>query len=161
MSALAKLPVPELPAGPYRYLQPGQLEVSTGSVFSTVLGSCVAVCLWDSRGGLGGMNHFLLPSLPPGGSACARFGSVAVPELVERVLARGAQRECLEAKVFGGARVLAVEDGLDHLGARNAEVALELLDAQRIRHVGGDVLGQRGRRLIFDSASGQAWVRLL
>jgi chemotaxis protein CheD len=133
---------------------------SAPCVLSTVLGSCVAVCLWDTASALGGMNHYLLPALPRGAAPSSRFGTVAVPELVEELVRRGARRMRLEAKVFGGARVLG-PDGPDHLGARNAEVALELLALENVRVVSGDVGGSRGRRVLFDGGSGHAWVRLL
>jgi len=107
------------------------------------------------------MNHFQLPRLPAGATPSPRFGSVAVPQLIEGLLAQGARRELLEAKVFGGARVLAHDDGLEHLGAKNVAAAIELLESQGVRSAPGDVLGHRGRRLIFDSCTGRVWVRQL
>jgi chemotaxis protein CheD len=160
----ASSPLPAAaPRGPYTYVQPGQIVLSyptTPRVLSSVLGSCVAVCLRDAGAALSGMNHYLLPLLPSGASPSSRFGSVAVPELIEELVRRGASRTRLEAKVFGGARVLAAE-GMDHLGARNAEVAMELLQREGVRVAASDVGGIRGRRLLFDGDTGQAWVRLL
>jgi chemotaxis protein CheD len=152
------------PSGPYVYVQPGHLAVSLPAeprVLSTVLGSCVAVCLWDSRGRLGGMNHYLLPQLPARAAATARYGTVAVPALIEELLRFGASRLRLRAKVFGGAQVLATAEGGDHLGARNVEVALRALAVEGVQVMAGDVGGGRGRRLLFEAGSGQAWVRLL
>jgi len=151
------------PEGPVQYVQPGQMVLSAEPrTLSTILGSCVAVCLWDRLTGAGGMNHYLLPTRPGTAPSSPRFGDVAVPDLVDKLLAFGVRRECVDAKVFGGARVLdAPGDGADHLGLRNAETAVELLRRQGIPVIGGDVGGRRGRRVLFDLRTGQAWVRLL
>ncbi len=150
------------PEGPVQYVQPGQMVLSAEPrTLSTILGSCVAVCLWDRETGAGGMNHYLLPSRPGNAVSSHRFGDVAVPELVDRLLALGARRERMDGKVFGGARVLDAGDGVDHLGIRNAEIAVELLRREGIPVIGGDVGGRRGRRVLFDLQTGQAWVRLL
>lgn len=158
-----RAPAGRLPDRPIRYVQPGQMVVSAEPrTLSTILGSCVAVCLWDSIAGAGGMNHYLLPTGPRSAAASTRFGDVAVPDLVKSVVDLGGHRSRMEAKVFGGARVLDVgDDGLDHLGSRNVDLALELLRQEGIVVVGGDVGGRQGRRVLFDTASGQAWVRPL
>ena len=83
------------------YLHAGQLHVASApTAITTVLGSCVAVCLFDPVARVGGMNHFLLP-LHVDRDHTARFGTVAVPQLVEAVLRAGASRGALAAKVFG------------------------------------------------------------
>ena len=162
MSAVARLSS-RPPDGPVQYVQPGQMVLSAEpSTLSTILGSCVAVCVWDRVTGTGGMNHFLLPSRPGTAAASLRFGDVAVPDLVAKLLALGARREQVDAKVFGGARVLdSMGDGADHLGLRNAETAVDLLRREGIPVIGGDIGGRRGRRVLFDLRTGQAWVRLL
>jgi chemotaxis protein CheD len=129
---------------------------------STILGSCVAVCLWDRQARVGGMNHYLLPSCPAGGRPSPRFGTVAVPELVRGLYGLGATADRLAAWVFGGAQLIgAFPAGHDHLGTRNIEAAEELLGREGIAVVGGDVGGRRGRRVVFDTGDGQALVRLL
>jgi chemotaxis protein CheD len=161
MSA-APRPFSRPPEGPVQYVQPGQMVLSAEPrTLSTILGSCVAVCLWDRQTGAGGMNHYLLPSRPGNATPSHRFGDVAVPDLVGGLLALGVRRERVDAKVFGGARVLDAGEGADHLGIRNAEIAVELLRQEGIPVIGGDVGGRRGRRVLFDLQTGQAWVRLL
>ncbi len=142
------------------YLAPGLLYASAGSAqVTTILGSCVAVCLWDPEGRVGGMNHFLLPE---GGPPSPRFGESAVPLLVERVLGLGARRSRLRAKVFGGACVLeAFRASANTLGVRNVAVARERLRSEDIPVVGEDVGGDLGRKVIFEVQTGCAWIRAI
>lgn len=145
------------------YLHPGQLFASSEpTVATTVLGSCVSVCLFDAGRGVGGLNHFLLPNLAGGDAASPRFGNVAVQLLIERVISLGACRDQLRAKLFGGACVIAsAEPRPDHLGAKNAWLARELLREAQIPIQECNVGGRRGRKLIFHTGDGLALVKLL
>jgi len=142
------------------YLYPGGLwaEAEAG-VITTVLGSCVSVCLWDPHAGLGGINHFILPR--GGATVSARYGNHALPMLLERVLALGARRETLFACVFGGASVLAGESSGPRLGSRNVATAFEFLEANGIPVLRQDVGGREGRKLTFRTADGGTLVRKL
>lgn len=141
------------------YLAPGQLFSSSEAVeATTILGSCVSVCLWDLEAGVGGLNHFLLPD---GAAASSRFASHAVPLLVSQVVELGASRERLRAKLFGGACVLEAFRASQALGARNVEAARQLLAAQQIRVVAEDVGGDLGRKLVFEVQTGSAWIRAI
>jgi chemotaxis protein CheD len=142
------------------YLPPGRLYVSSEPhQVTTILGSCVAVCVWDVQAGIGGMNHFLLPEgVPPS----PRFGYWAVPLLIEGVLELGAPRARLRAKIFGGGCVLEAFRGDSRpLGARNVEMARERLRAEGIPIVLEDVGGDLGRKLVFEIQTGNAWTRLI
>jgi len=155
-------PAPEAARLPGVYLHPGQLWVSEDPcAVTTILGSCVAVGLWDPSAEVGGLCHFLLPQWSGSGTASARFGNVAVERLAEGVCAKGARRERLLAKIFGGACVIAALRGGIHLGQRNVELARELVANAGIPVVAEDALGTRGRKLIFHTHDGAAWVRLL
>ena len=145
------------------YLQPGQLYASAqASAVTTVLGSCVAICLFDPVAEVGGMNHYLLPFFAGAGKGTPRFGNVAMAQLLERLLASGAVRGRLQAKVFGGACVLeAFQARQGHLGEKNASVAFRLLEEHAIPVVSSDVGGRSGRKLIFHSDTGSAWVARL
>ncbi len=143
------------------YLHAGQLHAAAQpTVITTVLGSCVAVCLYDPLAKVGGMNHFLLP-LHVEKDRSPRFGTVAVPMLVDAVLRAGASRGSLVAKVFGGASVIAAMTRTRRLGEENAVLALRLLDEARIPVLDQDVGGGRGRKLVFFADEGPAWVRQL
>ena len=143
------------------YLHPGQMHVATGPcAIKTLLGSCVAVCLWEPAAHVGGAVHYLLPRGRHGHHETGRYGTLAIPALVQAVCALGGQPGALHAKIFGGARVLA---GLGpasgaSLGDSNAQVAWEILAAEGIPVAGSDLGGDRGRRVLFHVEDGAAWV---
>ncbi len=142
---------------------PGKINIVQGEQYvtdaadimvSTLLGSCVAACVRDPIRGVGGMNHFLLPGRRGRADAeSLRFGVHAMELLVNALLAAGAKRERLEAKVFGGAHML---DGLTDVGRQNSDFALSFLEAEGIRHLGGSLGGATARRVQFWPASGRA-----
>jgi chemotaxis protein CheD len=153
-----------LAEGPPRhsvYLHPGQLIVSERpEVVLTILGSCVAVCLWDIRRPIGGVSHFVLPHRTSEGTT--RVAGVAVPRLVEQLLGLGASPRDLRAKLVGGANVVCPRVGTaPTFGEKNASIARELLREGGVPIVAEHLGGQRGRRLVFETASGAAWVRRL
>jgi len=145
------------------YLHPGQIFASAEPcAVTTILGSCVAVCLWDPHLRVGGANHFLLPDWAGNGHSSARFGNVAIERLIEKVVALGGKRENLQAKLFGGACVIeAFRDRENHLGMKNVQVARRLLEKGGIPVIAEDVGGRQGRKLIFHVNDGTAWVRRL
>jgi chemotaxis protein CheD len=131
-------------------------------VLSTVLGSCVAACLRDPLAGIGGMNHFLLGESRDGaGSAdgeMIRYGAYAMEVLINGLMARGASRNRLEAKLFGGARMLG---GLSDIGAANARFARKFLADEGIPLLGESLGGDAARRLEFWPVSGRVRQRLV
>lgn len=145
------------------YLHPGRFYVSSEpAAVTTILGSCVAVCLWDPVLRVGGINHYLLPYWAGGAAASFRYGNVAVQCLFENLLTVGCVKERLVAKLFGGACVIrAFKEGESHLGMKNVEVARRLLGEAGIQVVGEDVGGRHGRKLIFQTDDGVVWVKSL
>nr|WP_314433322.1 chemotaxis protein CheD [uncultured Brevundimonas sp.] len=123
-------------------------------VLSTILGSCVAMCLRDPVIGVGGMNHFLLPEGEGAGTdAGRRYGAYAMELLINDVLKAGGRRERLEAKLFGGGRMF---DGLRDLGRANADFAERFLRDEAIQVVGGSLRGEGGRRVHYWPVTGRA-----
>jgi chemotaxis protein CheD len=124
-------------------------------VVSTLLGSCVAACIRDPLTGVGGMNHFLLPG--ENGRAhdheAERYGDYLMELLINGLMKQGAHRDRLEAKLFGGARMMG---GLSDIGKKNAEFAERYLQHEGIAVVGKDLGGERGRRLQYWPVSGRA-----
>jgi len=143
------------------FLHPGQMLASTAPIrLTTIVGSCISVCLWDAKLRIGGANHFLLPFGGGTGPAALRFGNVAIARLVESLVESGSSRERLAAKVFGGACVIDAFLGRgQHLGLRNAQAATDALLREGVPIVASDTGGRRGRKIIFDTADGAVWVR--
>ncbi|RAK57163.1 chemotaxis protein CheD [Phenylobacterium deserti] len=123
------------------------------AVLTTILGSCVSACMRDPLAGVGGMNHFLLPGARPGETDSVRHGVHAMELLVNALLGRGARRERLEVKLFGGARLI---KGLTDVGALNAGFAEEFVRREGLQHVGGSLRGDSGRRIQYWPGSGRA-----
>jgi chemotaxis protein CheD len=146
------------------YLQPGMLHASAAPcALTTIVGSCVAVCLHDAEARVGGVNHYLLP-LPLRSGDDLRYGATAIPRLVHEVLQLGARHDRLEAGIFGGAHIGAITlppvEHL-HLGSQNAQIARELLTQEGIRIAIEDVEGNRARKIVFHTDAGMVWLRTL
>lgn len=130
----------------------------------TLLGSCVAACIYDPLLALGGMNHFMLPDAGQAegasGDVSARYGMHAMELLINGLLKRGARRQRLLAKVFGGGNVLS---GFytDPVGTRNARFVLEYLQAERIPILAQDLGDIHPRKVCFFAQTGRALVRRL
>jgi len=122
-------------------------------VLTTILGSCVAACIRDPVLHLGGMNHFLLPEGDNRDGGGMRYGVYAMEKLINGILSRGGVRERLQAKLFGGANVMA---SLSEVGTRNAEFAERFLQNEGIAIVGGDLRGTAPRRIQYWPSSGRA-----
>lgn len=144
-----------------KYVLPGRLFVTAEPyAVTTILGSCVAVCLWDPTRRAGGVNHFLLPHWAGARQSSARFGNLAMEQLIGETLALGSRLQDLQAKVFGGARVIDHPEGdAHHLGARNVEVAHQILVQEGIPIVAEDVGGKGGRKVIFHTLDGSVLLR--
>jgi len=124
-----------------------------GVVLTTVLGSCVAVCMRDPGAGVGGMNHFLLPGGKPGEGSSVVYGVNAMELLINALLKAGARRSHLEAKIFGGATML---ESIRNIGASNIEFALKFLETERIPCIGRSVGGSLARRVKYWPVTGRA-----
>ncbi len=145
---------------PGRYLFPAEIFVTkTPTMISTVLGSCVAVCLWDTQNAIGGMNHYLLPLWNGDGLAPPKFGNIAIRQLVEKVLAKGAERKYLQAKIFGGAAMWNNSDGPFAIGLRNIELSQQQLREMQIPVTASDVGGMQSRKIFFNTGDGSVLLR--
>ena len=130
------------------HLLEGQYHVSgdPAVVLTTTLGSCVAACVRDPQAGVGGMNHFLLPGDGEETREGARYGAYAMEVLINALLARGAVRGRLQAKLFGGGQLL---QGLHNVGDRNVTFAESFLKREGIPVSGGSVGGSNARKIQF------------
>lgn len=144
-------------------LLPAQYRVSGEPLaLVTLLGSCVAACLYDPALGLGGMNHFLLPggSGDRAGDPSARYGVHAMELLINGLLKRGARRQRLQAKVFGGGNVLSGFQS-DPVGTRNSRFVLQYLAAERIPVLAQDLGDIQARKVCFFVQTGRTLVKRL
>ena len=134
-------------------------------MISTVLGSCVSACIRDTRIGVGGMNHFMLPLDASQGtsawgaavSAATRYGNVAMERLINDILKLGGRRENLEIKLVGGGRVLA--DMTTDIGARNIEFVRQYVKEEGFKVVGEDLGDIYPRRVVYFPDSGRIRVK--
>ncbi len=138
---------------------PGEYYVSDEDiVIMTVLGSCIAACIWDSRLRIGGMNHFMLPE--GGADTSGRYGSYAMELLINELIKRGSTREYMQAKVFGGGAVIAGMTSMN-VGERNTQFVLDYLATERIPVVSKDVMDIYPRKVVFFPVTGKAMVKRL
>ena len=121
---------------------------------STVLGSCVTVCLWDHVVRRGGMNHFMLPLWNGEGLVTPKYGNIAMEKLLNKSLFIGCHREHLIAKVFGGANVSGTGLEVFMIGDRNITLAFQMLEEFRIPVVATDTGGNVGRKIVMNTESG-------
>lgn len=143
------------------FLAPGEFHVAERPTqITTILGSCVAICLWDSRNRVGGMNHYLFPEWNDGEGPSTRFGNLATAHLLAALLDRGCAPRDIKAKVFGGAALFTPADRYTtSLGARNVEAAHRTMVQAGIPIIAQDTGGQHGRKVIFDTGDCSAWSR--
>ena len=129
---------------------------------STILGSCVAVCLYDKVEMIGGMNHYLVPLWNGNGLQSPKYGDVAIHRLVEGMLNIGCNLNNLEAKIFGGANVIdTVSQEQMMVGRKNIIIAKEILDEYKIPIVAQDLGGTRGRRILLKTDSGKILLKYI
>lgn len=144
-------------------LLPGEYHVvTTDTLLVTVLGSCVSACIRDTHLRIGGMNHFMLPENGVDGpiGVSARYGAYAMEVLVNELMKLGARRERLEAKIFGGAAVVA---GMTqtNVGERNAAFVLDFLRTERIAIGAQDLLDIYPRKVYYFPHTGRVLVKRL
>lgn len=139
-----------------------QGEFATGTsenvVISTILGSCVSACLWDPVAGVGGMNHILLPDGNREGGVVQGSGVNAMELLINAIIREGGIKARLEAKLFGGGKMIS---RFSDVGLRNGEFALSFLEAEGIHCQSQSLGGEQARRIQFWPYSGRARQKLL
>lgn len=139
------------------FLYPSAIMVSTEPCeITTILGSCVAVCIVDPVRAIGGINHYMLPLWNGSGLESPKYGNIAIDKLIAKILMLGCNPRNLVAKVFGGGEVLSVQDNTQYnIGLRNIEIALEILEEKNIPVVSSSLGGKLGRKIIFRTHTGE------
>lgn len=143
---------------------PGEFYVSKNhEVISTVLGSCIAACVYDPISRVGGLNHFMLPThvkpadIDPDNTDC-RYGNWAMEFLINEVLKHGAARARLQVKLFGGGKV--INSSID-VGLGNIRFAHAYLQEEGLALASEDVGGPWPRKIVFSPTLGRVQVKKL
>jgi chemotaxis protein CheD len=139
------------------FLYPSAIIVSTEPCeITTILGSCVAVCIFDPVRALGGMNHYMLPLWNGNELESPKYGNVAIDKLISKILILGCKPRNLIAKVFGGSEVLSNQNNTQfHIGRGNIEIAMEILQDKKIPVVSSSLGGKFGRKIVFRTHTGE------
>jgi chemotaxis protein CheD len=140
----------------------GEFAVSKEpAVLETILGSCVAVCLWDSVNSIGGLNHYLLPREQAGAAKSTVYGATSIDAMVEEIIGIGADADNLQAQIFGGGSVIEALDDIFNIGMENVRIAREKMFEYGISIVGEHVRGRHGIRVVFKTNTGEVVTRPL
>ena len=145
-------------------LLPGEYIVtSSDEAIYTTLGSCISACIRDRVSGIGGMNHFMLPASASSdswkaadNSVSARYGNVAMEHLFNNILKNGGKRQNLEAKIFGGGRIIA---NMTDVGLRNITFARDYLQTEGLKVISEDVGETFPRMVVYFPATGKVRVK--
>lgn len=142
------------------FIHVGQIHVADKPTeISTILGSCVAVCLFDKYNMFGAMNHYLLPMWNGNGLQTPKFGNISIPKMINSMLELGCYQQNLEAKIFGGAGINIISSRELMVGKRNVMTAEEILDEYKIPIVAKDVGGVSGRRILMRTDTGKVLLK--
>jgi len=134
------------------FLYPSTIFASITPYFvTTVLGSCVSVCLYDPILRIGGINHFMLPLWNGQELASPKYGNIAIKKLIEKMVSLGCEASRLQAKVFGGGEVIETNLNVYNIGEQNVKIAFDLLNEYNIPVVGQSVGGKFGRKILFNT----------
>ncbi len=138
------------------FLYPSTLFASKEPyVVQTILGSCVAICLYDPKTKIGGINHYMLPTWNGNDLASPKYGNIAVERLINRMLQLGSKLENIEAKIFGGGDLISTDKSVMLIGERNIRIARVLLEEKNIPIVASSTGGRKGRKILFFTETGE------
>jgi len=133
-----------------------------GSPLSTVgLGSCIGIVIYDSKKKIAGLSHIMLPKMGTKKDRIGKYADTAIPALLNEMKRKGSKPEHCRAKIAGGASLFTFKDDSLQIGKRNAEAVEYILRQHRIRVVGKDVGGERGRTITFYPESEELHIRMV
>jgi chemotaxis protein CheD len=144
------------------YLYPSKLIASKPELnVITVLGSCVSVCLYDTKLKIGGINHYMLPLWNGRDLPSPKYGNIAIEKLIARMESLGAVRQNIIAKVFGGGDVIKVENKMFNIGMRNIEIARKILSEAEIKILKESTGTNQGRKIMFNTYTGNVRMKFI
>lgn len=140
----------------------GDLHVSKTPVkIKTLLGSCIAACLFDPTSGIGGMNHFLLPGETDDPDLSTRYGVNAMEVLINEMMMLGARRSSIQAKIFGGGDIFRSNHPYMMVGAKNIRFVLGFLETESIPVLTSRVGGEQGLMVVYLPHTFEVFVKVL
>ncbi|MBF0349532.1 MAG: chemotaxis protein CheD [SAR324 cluster bacterium] len=143
----------------FPYLKPGYGYIpETPETLFAVVGSGIVVTLYDSRVRLGGMTYYCFPCREPEKPSTSYYAAPAIISLIQEMLSLGACREDIEAQIFGGACNPEHELYQADIHEQNARIGMEILDKQNISVTSQEVGGKRGRKIGFNTGTGETAV---
>ena len=131
------------------------------TVIYTLLGSCVAVCIYDKKKHIGGMNHIFLPGSDKKNDSSARYGENAIKYLIKNICRLGGDRKNLVAKAFGGAHVIPVISKEIGVGSKIVDFVVKYLKKEKIEIIAHDFGGNKTRKVYFHTDTGMVYVKQL
>lgn len=134
---------------------------TTPMVLETIVGSCVAVCLFNRKNRTAAMNHFILAQPDDSDTSdIGRFGTTATKQIIEYLFEIDPVPTHYQAQIFGGAAVFAKKTGIPgDVGNLNIAIAKAVLDEFHIRIVHHETGGTRGRRIKFNTENNTVYCR--
>ena len=130
------------------------------TIIYTLLGSCVAVCMYDEKKHIGGMNHIFLPGNDSTG-ASTRYGENAIKHLIKKIVRLGGDHKDITAKAFGGGHVIPVMSEDIGVGSKIVDFVVNFLKESGIKLVAHDFGGNMPRKVFFHTDTGMAYVKLV
>ncbi len=145
-----------------KFIHVGEIHIGAKPTeISTILGSCIAVCLYDKVAQMSGMNHYLVPLWNENGLQSPKYGNISIPRLIESMLNVGCEVKNMEAKLFGGGNVIDVCSEDMMIGRKNILIAKEILREYSIPITAQDVGGDKGRRIMMQSDTGKIFLKYI
>jgi len=144
-------------------IHPGEFYVSDSDIIiGTLLGSCIAISMYDLDHGIAGMNHFMLPGEELGNNVSvdkhAKYGVSAINQLLDEIIKRGANRKKIKAKIFGGGHVLNTKLGSSSIPSENIKLAKIMMEFEDIPIISSDVGGNFMRKVLLEVKTGKVFL---
>ena len=144
------------------YLYPSAIYAhASPSIVTTILGTCVSVCIWDFYTQKGAINHYMLPLWNGEGLASPKYGSIAIRKTIDKMKEMGSLQTNLRAKIFGGKSKSDGSSDFFLIGERNIEIAYAILEKENIPVISANVGGKYGRRIQFFTDTGDVYLNFI
>lgn len=142
-------------------------------IITTILGSCISVCLYDKINKVSGMNHFLLPINPSTSitnneytfnnsfyeSDSLRYGAYSMELMMNDIIKKGGEKKFLQAKIFGGGNIISFSGTTETIGEKNITFILTYLRTEGIDIISKNVGGNIGRKIIYCTDTNAVFVK--